>query len=179
MFRTIGQVPTRYSPVRHSWPKPRVRLACVRHAASVRSEPGSNSQVHLPHPSIPAEREISTKGSSPTSTLHEPGCFRTRIQDAPGKAPTSSKTFRSQTTPRPPAHPFLTSYPTMSNSTRNRRNYLPGRVNTAQPATPPSQQRDPAYTLAVKNLSNAFGKPSTSFSAGLSAGPRMPATPWG
>ena len=27
-----------------------VRLACVRHAASVRSEPGSNSQVDLPMP---------------------------------------------------------------------------------------------------------------------------------
>ena len=26
---------------------PTVRLACVKHAASVRSEPGSNSQVHL------------------------------------------------------------------------------------------------------------------------------------
>jgi hypothetical protein len=25
---------------------PAVRLACVKHAASVRSEPGSNSQVH-------------------------------------------------------------------------------------------------------------------------------------
>jgi hypothetical protein len=29
-----------------SEPKPLVRLACVRHAASVRSEPGSNSHVH-------------------------------------------------------------------------------------------------------------------------------------
>ena len=47
LSRAPGQVPTRYSPVRHSWPKPRVRLACVRHAASVRSEPGSNSQVRL------------------------------------------------------------------------------------------------------------------------------------
>ena len=28
-----------------------VRLACVKHAASVRSEPGSNSQVHLNQPS--------------------------------------------------------------------------------------------------------------------------------
>src|SRR5262245_39452159 len=27
---------------------PSVRLACVRHAASVRSEPGSNSQVNFP-----------------------------------------------------------------------------------------------------------------------------------
>ena len=29
---------------------PLVRLACVKHAASVRSEPGSNSQVHHPNP---------------------------------------------------------------------------------------------------------------------------------
>jgi hypothetical protein len=43
-----GRSPTRYSPVRHSTQgrSPfRVRLACVRHAASVDSEPGSNSQV--------------------------------------------------------------------------------------------------------------------------------------
>ena len=39
---------TRYSPVRHSTRNRspvRVRLACVKHAASVRSEPGSNSPV--------------------------------------------------------------------------------------------------------------------------------------
>ena len=37
-----------YSPVRHSTqelPPFRVRLACVKHAASVQSEPGSNSSV--------------------------------------------------------------------------------------------------------------------------------------
>ena len=42
-----GRLPTRYSPVRHC-PHPKVilvRLACVKHAASVRSEPGSNSPV--------------------------------------------------------------------------------------------------------------------------------------
>ena len=33
--------------MRHSCIATRVRLACVRHAASVRSEPGSNSQVSL------------------------------------------------------------------------------------------------------------------------------------
>ena len=47
-----GRLPTRYSPVRHSVTAafPRrvplqrfVRLACVRHAASVHPEPGSNS----------------------------------------------------------------------------------------------------------------------------------------
>ena len=43
-----GRLPTRYSPGRHSTQDRspfRVRLACVRHAASVDSEPGSNSQI--------------------------------------------------------------------------------------------------------------------------------------
>ena len=45
-----GRSPTRYSPVCHSTHGLlhfRVRLACVRHAASVDSEPGSNSQVKV------------------------------------------------------------------------------------------------------------------------------------
>ena len=46
---TSGHVPMHYSPVRHSPPgassRAAVRLACVRHAASVQSEPGSNSSV--------------------------------------------------------------------------------------------------------------------------------------
>ena len=49
-----GRSPTCYSPVCHStYPLRgfRVRLACVRHAASVDSEPGSNSQVKLVPPS--------------------------------------------------------------------------------------------------------------------------------
>jgi hypothetical protein len=50
LSQTSGQVPTRYSPVRHCHtPKDRrVRLACVKRAASVRSEPGSNSQIEPP-----------------------------------------------------------------------------------------------------------------------------------
>ena len=51
-----GRLSTRYSPVRHSvnlasirkLPLDRfVRLACVRHAASVHPEPGSNSHVKV------------------------------------------------------------------------------------------------------------------------------------
>jgi hypothetical protein len=56
-----GRSPTRYSPVRHSTQDRspfRVRLACVRHAASVDSEPGSNSQVKV--------------------VVHAPPCGRTR-----------------------------------------------------------------------------------------------------
>ena len=49
-----GRLPTRYSPVRHSVTKSSfrrnqikcfVRLACVKHAASVHPEPGSNSRL--------------------------------------------------------------------------------------------------------------------------------------
>ena len=40
-----GRLPTCYSPVRHSAPKSLVRLACIRHAAGVYPEPGSNSQI--------------------------------------------------------------------------------------------------------------------------------------
>ena len=40
-----GRLFTRYSPVRHYPPEGIVRLACVRHAASVRPEPGSNSRL--------------------------------------------------------------------------------------------------------------------------------------
>ena len=36
-----------YSPVRHSPPKRCVRLACIRHAASVHPEPGSNSPLSI------------------------------------------------------------------------------------------------------------------------------------
>lgn len=44
----MGRLPTCYSPVRRSslWgqaPERRARLACIRHAASVHPEPGSNS----------------------------------------------------------------------------------------------------------------------------------------
>ena len=53
-----GRLPTRYSPVRHSVtkdfirrirPKCFVRLACVKHAASVHPEPGSNSLNKCAH----------------------------------------------------------------------------------------------------------------------------------
>ena len=47
----MGRLPTCYSPVRH-WSKSAstflsVRLACIRHAASVHPEPGSNSSFDL------------------------------------------------------------------------------------------------------------------------------------
>ena len=99
---TTGQVPTRYSPVRHSVPKNRVRLACVKHAASVRSEPGSNSHVQS-HPE-PSPREHDPDVTRAVTTLTHSRCRPISRQAAP--AP------RKQQRPAPPpAHPFL--YPTM------------------------------------------------------------------
>ena len=40
-----GRLLMYYSPVRHWHPKMSVRLACIRHAASVHPEPGSNSPL--------------------------------------------------------------------------------------------------------------------------------------
>ena len=45
--RLYGRLPTCYSPVRHGTPKCTIRLACIRHAASVNPEPGSNSPKNL------------------------------------------------------------------------------------------------------------------------------------
>ena len=51
--RDLGRLPTCYSPVRHGFLKKAsfldssVRLACIRHAASVHPEPGSNSPLFV------------------------------------------------------------------------------------------------------------------------------------
>ena len=74
LFRTKGHVPTRYSPVRRSLAG--ARLACVRPAASVRSEPGSNSQVESTEV-LSLTSNLRTSVSSPSqgqdqSLLHVP-----------------------------------------------------------------------------------------------------------
>ena len=62
-----GRLSTRYSPVRHSHAQSLgfmhmlVRLACVRHAASVHPEPGSNSHV-VPCRPIPLSSLCSAAG---------------------------------------------------------------------------------------------------------------------
>src|SRR5262249_5977917 len=91
---TSGQVPTCYSPVRHSCIATGVRLACVRHAASVRSEPGSNSQVRLANPPLLAGRKTGlAQGHSQTQL---------GFQDA--------LTCECPTWAPPPAHPFTHLY---------------------------------------------------------------------
>jgi hypothetical protein len=68
-----GRFPTRYSPVCHASLAGHIRLACVRHAASVHSEPGSNSRF----PSLCSRPESSRTGPFICSCmLPAPGSHR-------------------------------------------------------------------------------------------------------
>ena len=83
-----GRSPTRYSPVCHSTHPLRdfrVRLACVRHAASVDSEPGSNSQVKFAVPPLPA--------SSAGRNLFNPSSLLNWLSDS---IPTFAPRLRSE-----------------------------------------------------------------------------------
>ena len=66
--RLVGRLPTCYSPVRRSRIATTARLACLKRAASVRSEPGSNS------PSFKTRSEDRMIYRSILSTPHPPGC---------------------------------------------------------------------------------------------------------
>ena len=88
--------------------KPSVRLACVRRAASVRPEPGSNSQIHL---------EPNGTGMSPhRPRAPDPGTFYTGRKRSPSighpkatrerKPPASAFKRRCTTTTTPSAHPL-------------------------------------------------------------------------
>ncbi len=55
-----------------------VRLACVKHSASVRSEPGSNSQVHTPA-SLPAYKTQCLPNPNTKPNAHQPSPLTARI----------------------------------------------------------------------------------------------------
>ena len=57
-----------YSPGRPGF---RVRLACVKHAASVRSEPGSNSPKTYPTDTLPAVSPATQLSKNPCRDVHE------------------------------------------------------------------------------------------------------------
>ena len=70
-----GRLPTCYAPVRHVSARRRpVRLACIRHAASVDPEPGSNS------PPLAAEATLSAFCVVPESTTDVATIIRRSIR---------------------------------------------------------------------------------------------------
>ena len=102
MFPTAGQVPTRYSPVRHSWIAPVVRLACIRHAASVRSEPGSNSQVDFRCELEPGSRKTRTRTASDDKSFI-PHIFKRFASDARNDSSMGDQTHPQSRRPRIPS----------------------------------------------------------------------------
>ena len=119
-------------------PKPQsVRLACVRHAASVRSEPGSNSQVH-PRPS----RLTSTRSDKPQTAPVR--------ADGPNQGPPKrSQNARSFGDPR--RRPRIPSLGSQSQSTTPK---APARTRKPKPSakgalliTPPPNPRQHLFTL--------------------------------
>jgi hypothetical protein len=113
-----------------------VRLACVRRAASVRSEPGSNSQLH------PCSRRQTRRPRQPRSLTgprprsgqpapraprhHEPGPPRTRSGENPSKDDRSPKPRpRPKPSHRPTPSPAPTQEPASSQDAQDQRHPPP------------------------------------------------------
>ncbi len=83
--RLQGRLPTCYAPVRH-FTRPRrgflVRLACMKHAASVRSEPGSNSPLEIQFPQEKVlQKLVSQRSKRPSSGAVLHGAHTTIFKD--------------------------------------------------------------------------------------------------
>ena len=99
-----GRLLTYYSPVRHSCtPKGlTVRLACVKHAASVRPEPGSNSPQKTNTKKAPIHTKRNQK-TLKTNNHQKDGLAKNPTEETPSQAKKPNHTRRcSQTnTPTP------------------------------------------------------------------------------
>ena len=119
-----GRSPTCYSPVRHSTQgrSPfRVRLACVRHAASVDSEPGSNSQVKSDTRDTPCE---APRATFQPEELSRPFCVVCLVCDGSSVSPSACA---GRSDPVPPAVTrragFCTLYLVFKEPTRRTRRF--------------------------------------------------------
>jgi hypothetical protein len=87
-------LPTCYSPVRHSIHPPKgaliVRLACVKHAASVHPEPGSNSPLKTSQTEVCDSRKV---GSG------DPGSDESGHQANPARVPLHHSFVRTDRSP--------------------------------------------------------------------------------
>ena len=131
-----------------------VRLACVKHAASVRSEPGSNSQVHQTS-GIRRRRSPTRELTSQYPSIPSPPGHPAK---PPGTDPATTTPTRQASTHQaaPPAHP--TPHPRHRNRSSQ---------NTPQnpPPNHPTQNRQTA-TLTL----NALPKPDAVFNERLPCG---------
>ena len=151
---------TRYSPVRHSTKNRspfRVRLACVKHAASVRSEPGSNSPVQC----LANHFDQTLVRSLKTNFLARSSCSVFKDQ-APGSSPSQSPPFypitKDLSNPFPlpqklfPRPKTLASHPVQAPAAAEPPLYpIPQTLVKRSP-----QQQSRPYTPSLKHLSKDF-----------------------
>jgi hypothetical protein len=163
LFRTKGHVPTRYSPVCHSRIAASVRLACVKPAASVRSEPGSNSQVQerRSHDRSRASRsrlllkEDRIDGVHIRSIRPDMSSKRVTVEVLPILAEHPKANHENRARTPPSAFLFLSLRLSNSNIFRCRRTAKPSRstLAAAKKQTPyPKQTIDPTLRSGVKRL---------------------------
>ena len=132
---------TRYSPVRHSTRNRspvRVRLACVKHAASVRSEPGSNSPVQC----LANHFDQTLVRSLKTNFLARSSCSVFKDQ-ALGSSPSQS----------PPFYPITKD---LSNPFPLPQKLFPDPRPSPHTQSKPPQQQSRPYTPSPKHLSKDF-----------------------
>ena len=113
-----------------------MRLACVKHAASVRSEPGSNSQVHQRLASNSSHRMTLTPTNRPNSTV---------VPQVISNQPSPAKDQTSQSQPRETFKAFVTHQTNTSQTPISSQ----VQVNPSQPKQQPNQSAIP--TLTCKN----------------------------
>ena len=139
-----GRLLTCYSPVRHSSTQQKlsfsVRLACVKHAASVRPEPGSNSPNK--NKNVKAQKNQPTKQSQPAIPTKNTQKQKTGIKQKQTNTLSSSQT--TPTHPRQPNHkaqpPEAVNHHHKPTGPRRQVNNLP----TPTPKVKP-KQRDPQH----------------------------------
>ena len=139
-----GRLLTCYSPVRHSSTQQKlsfsVRLACVKHAASVRPEPGSNSPNK--NKNVKAQKNQPTKTSQPAIPTKNTQKQKTGIKQKQTNTLSSSQT--TPTHPRQPNHkaqpPTAVNHHHKPTGPRRQVNNLP----TPTPKVKP-KQRDPQH----------------------------------
>ena len=159
-----------------------MRLACVRHAASVRSEPGSNSQVHhtrhhrTGHTRPARHKARTTNGPERTQTPR-------RGTKAPPRTTTRSPRSRARPDTRttgqgaPPTYPFHSSQMKLSQSQVQRTDRL-----TASLQWPSKKQAQRSRRFGEREIARRFSsfKPDNTVQAcarriptvGASPGPR-------
>jgi hypothetical protein len=170
LSRAPGQVPTRYSPVRRCPPKGTARLACVKRAASVRSEPGSNSQLQPDRPRARGPKTGRNARMLRDRKADHDGRRRRPRRDDPDTANHGGRQGadllgRTRATPTRAARPSLPRYTTMSKN-RGEHDHRPVHLSA-----------HPGKALALRNLRRLIGGGERPSSHVRRSG-QAPSSPW-